>query len=177
MEKQNRSAIVSWLFPLFFLLVVVFIMLFNFSTKSKADAEETISKNLIRSTQDYGDDLLYKLETLGKIAGPVRVLLERDPDMGDVYGTQIADILYSCSDAYKVVYCDSEGHGVDNLGAEVSLAGEPYFENIAQFDSTSYVYVENDTAADSTEKSAIVVAERVSGEGKKKFSAYVLPIG
>lgn len=176
MEKQNRSAIVSWLFPLFFLLVVVFIMLFNFSTKSKADAEETISKNLIRSTQDYGDDLLYKLETLGKIAGPVRVLLERDPDMGDVYGTQIADILYSCSDAYKVVYCDSEGHGVDNLGAEVSLAGEPYFENIAQFDSTSYVYVENDTAADSTEKSAIVVAERVSGEGKKNFLLMYYPL-
>lgn len=176
MEKQNRSAIVSWLFPLFFLLAVVFIMLFNFSTKSKADAEDTVSKNLIKSTQDYGDDLLYKLETLGKIASPVRVLLERDPEMGDVYGTQITDILYSCSDAYKVVYCDSEGHGIDNLGTEVSLAGEPYFGNIVQFDSTSYVYVENDTAADSTEKSAIVVAERVAGEDGKSFLLLYYPL-
>ena len=176
MEKQNKSAIVSWLVPLMILLAVVFVMMFNFSTKSKADAEDTVSKNLIKSAQDYGDDFLYKLETLGKIASPVRVLLERDSGMGDAYGTQIADILYSCSDAYKVVYCDSEGHGVDNLGAEVSLAGEPYFGNIVQFDSTSYAYVENDTASDSTERSAIVVAERVSDEGAKSFLLMYYPL-
>ena len=176
MEKQNRSAIVSWLFPLLFLLAVVLIMLFNFSTKSKADAQDTVSKNLIKSAQDYGDDFLYKLETLGKIASPVRVLIERDPEMGDVYGTQITDILYTCSDAYKVVYCDSEGHGIDNLGQEVSLAGEPYFENIVQFDSTSYAYVENDMAADSTEKSAIVVAERIVNEEGKSFLLMYYPL-
>lgn len=176
MEKQNRSAIVSWLVPLALLLAVVFIMLFNFSTKSKADAEDTVSKNLIKGAQDYGDDFLYKLESLSKIASPVRVLLEREPQLGITYGTQIADILYSCSDAYKVVYCNGEGNGIDNLGQEVSLAGEPYFENIVQFDSTSYAYVENDPTVDSGEKSAIVVAERISGEGAKSFLLMYYPL-
>ena len=176
MEKQNRSAIVSWIVPLLLLLAVVFVMLFNFSTKSKADAEDVITKNLIKLTQDYGEDFLCKLETLSKIAGPVCAMLERDPVMGEEHGAQICDILYSCSDAYKVIYCDGGGNGVDNLGTEVSLAGELYFENIVEFDSTTYVYVEDDISADSVVQSAIVVAERVENEGGKRFLLLYYPL-
>ena len=176
MEKQNRSTIVSWLFPLLFLLAVVFVMLFNFSTKSQSDAEDTVSKSLIKSTQDYGEEFLYKLETLGKIAGPIRIMLERDSETDDEYRAQVCDILYSCSDAYKVIYCDSEGHGVDHLGQEVSLAGEPYFENLVQFDSTTYVYAEDDISDDSTQRSAIVVAERVEEDGGKSYLLMYYPL-
>lgn len=160
MEKQNRSAIISWIVPAALLLAVVFILLFNFSTKSSAEAMDAVSKSLIKSAQGYGDAFLYRLETLSKVASPFRVLMERDTRMGNVNESDLADILYSCSDAYKVIFCDDEGQGVDHRGESVSVGNEEYFRTIAQFESTSYVYVEE--SADSADESAIVVAERIT---------------
>ena len=174
MEKQNKSAIISWIVPAVFLLAVVSIMMFNFATKSSAEASDTISRNLIKSTQGYGDEFLYRLETLGKIASPFRVLLERDAQIGDVHGGDLTNILYSCSDAYKVIYCDSTGQGVDNQGESVSVGNEAYFREIAQFDSTSYVYVEG--TDNSSEKPSIVVAERVAQEDGTKFILLFYPL-
>lgn len=171
MEKQNRSAIVSWLIPAVLLLIVVFIMLFNFSTKSSAEAAETVSRNLIRSTQGYGENFLYKLETLGKVASPFRVLLERDSELNEKHAADMAQILYSCTDAYKVVLCDYSGNGIDQSGHEVSVGSEAYFRTIAQFDSMSYVYTDDTGLDGASAKPAVVVAERAS---KGDAATYIL---
>lgn len=176
MERQNRSAIISWIVPAIILLAVVGIMLFNFSTKSSAEAADTVSRNLIKSAQDYGDDFLNKLETLDKVASPFRVLMERNTVLSDKYTVDMADILYSCSDAYQVIYCDGEGRGVDQTGADVFVGDEGYFQNIIQFDSTSYVYVEGTQGSGVSEKPAIVVAERIMGEDETDFLLLYYPM-
>ena len=81
MEKQNRSAIVSWVVPSLILIAVIFVMMFSFSSKSTADATDTISRNLIRSAQTYGENFLYELESLNQVASPLCVLMERNPDI------------------------------------------------------------------------------------------------
>ena len=176
MEKQNRSAIISWIFPAIILLAVVGIMLFNFSTKSRAEASDTIAKNLIKSAQDYGDDFLDRLETLDKVASPFRVLMERNTILGGTYAADVADIIYSCSDAYQVICCDAEGRGIDQTGAEVFVGEEGYFQNIVQFESTSYVYVEGIQDSGVSQKPAIVVAERIIGEDGTNFLLLYYPM-
>ena len=56
MESQNRSAIASWVVPSAFLMIVVIVMLFNFTTKSSAEAADAVSRNLIKSAQNYGEN-------------------------------------------------------------------------------------------------------------------------
>ena len=172
MEERNKSAIISWIVPAIIFLLVVFVMMFNFSTKSSAAASDTVSRNLVKSAQAYAEDFLDRLQALGKISGPFRVLLERSPELDDDKAADIADILYSCTEAYKVVLCDAEGNGVDQLGRQAALGSESYFRNITQYDVASCTYVEG-KPGNPEEKPAIVVAECVSeGEETKYLLLY-----
>ncbi len=168
MEERNKSAIVSWIVPAIIFLLVVFVMMFNFSTKSSAAAEETVSRNLIKSAQSYADDFLDRLQTLGRVAGPFRVLLERDTELDDSKAADIADVLYSCTEAYKVVLCDAAGRGVDQTGEQVELGARDYFQRIVQYSATSCAYVEGEEG-NSREKPAIVVAERIVEEDETNY--------
>lgn len=157
MEKQNKTAVVSWIIPGMILILVIFIMMFNFSSKSRASATDTISRNLIKSAQDYGDAFLNQLELLSSVADPFRILLEKNAELGETYMADMTAILYSCTDAYRVVCCDVGGEGVDQNGEKVSVGGETYFETVSQSDTVSYVYTEE---GDGT----VVVVQRVSRE-------------
>lgn len=169
MEKQTKSAIASWIGPAVLLIIVISVMMYSFSSKSRSNATDTISRNVIKTTQGYGDTFLNKLETLSKVASPFRVLLERDPDIANVHAADLTDILYACSDAYRVIYCDGNGEGIDQTGDTVSVGNEEYFRNIAQSDSISYVYMDAETTGDSSVKPTVVVAERVEKGGETDY--------
>lgn len=160
MEKQNKSAIVSWVIPSLILIAVIFVMMYNFSNKSSADASDTISRNLIKAAQTYGENFMYDLETLGNVASPFRVLLERDSSLDERHAADMTEILYSCTNAYKVIFCDSDGQGVDHQGDNVSIGNEEYFQSIHQSDTVSYVYTEEGDVV----SGAIVVVQRVARE-------------
>lgn len=176
MEKQTKSAIASWIGPAILLVIVIAVMMYSFSSKSSADATDTVSRNVIKSAQDYGNTFLYRLETLSKVTSPVRVLLERDPNISNAHAADLTDILYSCSDAYKVIYCDGEGEGIDQTGQAVSVGNEEYFQNIAQFDSTTYVYVDEETTGDASIKPSVVVAERASTDAGTNYFLLFYPM-
>ena len=167
MEKQNKTIVVSWIVPGLILVAVIFVMMFNFSNKSSADAKDTISKNLIKSAQEYSDDFLYELETLCNVASPFRVWLEENPDLDEADTADMTAILYSCTDAYKVLYCDQEGTGIDQTGAQISVAGRDYFNTVLQSDTVSYVYTKDDEGAAGS--GAIVAVQRVSRESGSHY--------
>lgn len=160
MEKQTRTTVVSWIIPGLILIAVIFVLMFNFSNKSSASAMETISKNLIKSAQDYGSSFMNELETFVSAVNPFRVLLEQKAELSEVSEADMTQILYSCTDAYRVIYCDSEGVGLDQSGAEVSVGSEAYFQTIRQTDTVSYVYAQDAGHDDG----AVVVVERVNRE-------------
>ena len=164
MEKQNRSAIVSWAVPLVILVLVIAVMMLSFSTKSNSEASDTISRNLIRSAQTYGENFIHELETLDKVASPFCILLEQNPDISKNRVADMTEILYSCTDAYQVVFCDSEGQGVNQESTPVSIGDEEYFKSVQQSDTLSYVYISDEQLGNSTARKAIAVIQRVDME-------------
>ena len=164
MEKQNRSAIMSWIVPALILIVVIFVMMFNFSSKSSADASETISRNLIRSAQTYGENFSSELEILSKVAGPFCAWFERNPNLGGGQASDMTEILYSCTNAYKVIYCDSDGLGINQEGESVSVGNEEYFQSILQSDTLSYAYVDEEGT-----NGVIVVVQRVNSDNGQHY--------
>ena len=146
MEKQNRSAIAAWVIPSLTLIIIIFIMMFSFSSKSTADASDTISENLIKSAQTYGESFSYELETLGKVVGPFCVLLGQNPDLGSEHLTEMVDILYSSTEAFKVILCDNSGQGIDQQGEPVFTGNEEYFQNVQQLETPAYVYADREQA-------------------------------
>ena len=161
MKKQNRSAIAAWVIPSLFLIIVIFIMMFSFSSKSTADASDTISENLIKSAQTYGKSFSHELETLDKVAGSFCVLLGKNPDLGSEYAMDMVDILYSSTDAFKVILCDNSGQGVNQQGETVRIGNEEYFQNIQQSDTPAYVYADHEQA--------IVIVQRVESADSQYY--------
>lgn len=167
MEKQNKSAIVSWIVPAIILIAVIFIMMLNFSSKSSADASDTISRNLIRAAQAYGESFMHELETISNVATPLRVLMEQNPELDEARFAEMAEILYSCTDAYKVIFCDSDGQGVTHGGEAVAIGGEDYFRSIQQSDTVTYVYTEEESG--NNDAGSIVVVQRITRENSIQY--------
>ena len=166
MESQNRSAIASWVVPAALLMIVVVVMLFNFSTKSSAEAADAVSRNIIKSTQSYGENFINEIESLAKVSRPVRILLEQDASWDATRATNMAGILDSCTEAGRIIICNGEGAGVDQSGEAVSIGGEEYFQNLQQNDSLVYVYYEEQ----------IIVAERIKRENETNYLLLFYPM-
>ena len=164
MEKQNRSAVITWVVPALILVVVIFVMMFNFSSKTSADASDTISRNLIKSAQTYGENFSKELEILGKVAGPFCVWMEQNPGLGEKHAAEMTEILYSCTSTYRVIYCDSDGQGVDQEGEPVSVGNEEYFQSILQSDTLSYVYIDEEGT-----NGIIAVVQRVNSDNGQYY--------
>lgn len=159
MENQSKSVIISWIVPLAAFMAVILVMLFNFSTKSSAEAADTVSRNLIKSTQSYGETFIHELETLSKVARPIRALLEKETAWNKDDIVDAVDILDECTDANQVIFCDGAGQGVNHMREEVSVANEEYFQYIQKSDSSSYVYTDGE----------IVVVEQINGASGKNY--------
>lgn len=161
MENQNKSIAFQWILPSAILMIVVLIMLFNFSTKSSADAQEDVSKSLIDVTKQYEDDFMNELESLKMISQPIKKLLERESSENRGRVVELLDVLASGSSAYKVCYCAADGQGLNQLGEDISLADMEYFQTILNSPNVSYVYVEEENYL---AEDVIVVAERVAAD-------------
>ena len=108
MDNQNRSSVLQWLIPTGIMMVVVIGMLLSFSAKSNKEAENSVSKTLIASTEGYGERFLHELQKVGKVGETTASLLNME-------GTQDADrvmellgIAAECAGVEKVLYCSAE---------------------------------------------------------------------
>lgn len=169
MESQNKSVIASWVVPGIILIIAVAIMVINFTTKSSSDATEAVSRNLIKSTQIYGENFIHELDVLSQVAGPIRVIAEREGSWDEEFKADMAEILDSCTDAYRVIFCDGSGQGVDGQRENVDIGEEEYFQSVRQSDDIAYIYADvNDPGGAGIHKS-VVVAERVISEGSEGY--------
>lgn len=169
MGNQNKSAIVSWVVPAVILIIAVAVLVVNFTTKSSEDAMESVSRNLIRSTQIYGEKFIHELNVLSKVAGPVRAIVEREGEWDEQVEADMAEILDSCTDAYKIVFCDEQGHGVDGQRETVDVGGEEYFKEAQESANLTYIYTEINDPDEPEVQKAIVVVERLTGESSTGY--------
>ena len=70
-----------------------------------------------------------------------------------------------------MVFCDSEGNGIDEAGNKVSIGTEPYFEEL-RFSESSFLYIKRD---DDEAQRSILVAERVD-RGAGSFMVLYYPV-
>lgn len=161
MDSQNKSVAFQWIVPTAILMVVVLVMLFNFSTKSSADAEETVSRNLIESTEQYGNKFLVQLESLKAAAQPIKKLMEQEGIQDEEYVAKLIDVLASGSNASKVCFCNPDGQGINQSGEAISLADMQYFQAILNSSGASYIYTNEESEVS---KHVIIVVEPVVTE-------------
>ena len=78
MDNRNKSSVLQWVIPTAIMMVVVMAMLINFSNKSSTEAEETVAKTLLASTESFGNRFINQLDVVKSTAKPIRALLEKE---------------------------------------------------------------------------------------------------
>ncbi len=168
MDNRNRSSVLQWLIPTAVMMVVVMAMLINFSNKSSTEAEDTVARTLIASTESYGSRFISQLDGVRKAAGPIKALLEKEAVDNQERMAQLLQVVVESSDAYKAVYCDMSGKGINQDGAEISIAGADYFGALQQSE-TPYIYTEE-------EQPTVLIAEHIATENIQGYLLLYYPM-
>ena len=134
MEKKSKSSVLQWVVPFAVPMIIVVIILFNFSAKSNAAAKQSVADDLCRSARRYAEELSSELEMIGRVIRSVCTALETDQTLGDVQIVELVKIAADCTEASRVELCDRDGNGVDQLGNKISIGNEEYFRDIQNSD-------------------------------------------
>lgn len=157
MEKQSEHSVLKWAVPFAAPMIVVLIIIFNFSVKSGASARQIVADNMMLSTRRSAEILVNELKTMGRVIKSICGVLEQDQTLND---TQISDLVKSTADsteALRVEFCDDNGNGIDQSGNTISIGEEEYFQRILASDE-ELLYIGADEYID---QESIVVVERL----------------
>lgn len=160
MEKKSKSSVLQWVVPFAVPMIIVVIILFNFSAKSNAAAKQSVADDLCRSARRYAEELSSELEMIGRVIRSVCTALETDQTLGDVQIVELVKIAADCTEASRVELCDRDGNGVDQLGNKISIGNEEYFRDIQNSDD-QFLYIEGNSEE---EERSIVVVERIRSD-------------
>lgn len=160
-ENQNKSSFLHWIIPFAVPMVVVLIILFNFSVRSNAKAEESVMEEMAMTAQRYTESLAGQLETISRVVVSVRTVVEEDLSLSDQQIVALLKIVGECTEAAKVELCDSSGNGINQSGETVSIGEEEYFQEVLS--GTTHFYVEE---SEPMTQQFIVAVQRMKREGK-----------
>ncbi|MBQ6806201.1 MAG: GGDEF domain-containing protein [Lachnospiraceae bacterium] len=141
-ENQTKSIAMQWVVPTAVLMLVLVIMLFNFTTKSKVNAADTVNRNMTSIAEQCADNFSEQLTLLEKVGKPIAELLGKCTSEEEV--CELIEVAMRHSDAYMVYACDEIGNGMSSDGKAIDIAETDYFEAIKASTDVAYTYVAND---------------------------------
>lgn len=144
MSNQTKSITIQWIVPTIILMMVLMIMLFNFSTKSELNAKNTVTKSMTSTAQICARNLQEQITQLEKVGGPIAEILENEETLDSEYAVKLAEVAMKYSGAYMVYICDETGSGINKKGEEISIADRDYYDVVSQTTSTEYIYTMDD---------------------------------
>ena len=127
MDDNRKAIAVQWLVPAGILLMVIAIMLFNFTTKSRLSANDTVTRNMTDAASACADNFREQLTLLTTIGEPVTELMEDKTSLESIYALKVIRLVMRYSGAYAVCMLDENGKGIDNTGEKISMAELPTF--------------------------------------------------
>lgn len=126
-DKHVKSIIIQWIVPFTAFMVVLCVMLINFSITSKKKEYEETEAFLVGTAEDYADEFAHTIKDLVDAAAPIA-------DFAGTYSSQypemeqnVAAVLADNTEAYQVVCCNLLGEGVTQDGNAVKLKETDYF--------------------------------------------------
>lgn len=167
MDNQNKSSILQWLIPTGIMLVVVVGMLVSFNSKSNKEAESSVLKNLIASTETYGERFMNRLNGVSKAGEPVRILLESEGTENADRVVELLDVAANASGIETVLYTDDKGAAVDRKGNSLDISKTEWFQEVLAGEQP-YIYAK--------EVTSVAVVKPVSSGGGQGYLILLYPM-
>lgn len=174
-DRKTRSAVLQWFAPTFLLIVIIVVMLYNFSVKSSQTVDRDVNGTFVDTARGYAMKMNYELVKMSDAGKPIGYLMQGYISSNKRFMVEMTDALCINTDAYAVVYYSHGEEGLLHDGVKVSVTELSYFDKIQEAmkdvgKSSSgdvavrYIYVENDELE--TERRAIIAIVSVDGEAE-----------
>ncbi|NLL77025.1 MAG: diguanylate cyclase [Clostridiales bacterium] len=173
-DGQTRAAVAQWLIPAIVLIVVVIVMLFNFSAKSSQSAAEEVENRMVDVVEKYAIKIKYELASMANAGKPVGHLMGEYIAFNGGFSAKMASVLKDNTKAYAIIYCDSGENGMDQNAIKVNLKDLSYFAEIfeeAAGGNTSDA--DEQMAADNKAVKYVYVKDDEIGMGKEAVVAVI----
>ncbi|NLL78235.1 MAG: GGDEF domain-containing protein [Clostridiales bacterium] len=140
-KKQNRTAVMQWIVPITVLLLIVIVLLINFSYSAKEDAKEIVEQSLLNTADQYAARVHTELEAMTKAGEPISATVVQywNRYRDDQFIIQMLENLKQYTSAYMVILSDLEGKAVTDTGEKEDISGETFFAG-ASLTGQKYIY-------------------------------------
>lgn len=140
-DKKTRAALIQWLIPSAVLLLIVVIMLIDFSVTSKKRVAEELEEEIVSVTNGYAQRLYTELNTMTEAGLMAADLYKEYPDSSEKYLQMLAIVLGENTFAQGIVISDKKGNGITHEGKHVNISEELYFKERGDI-SHNYTYID-----------------------------------
>lgn len=163
MKEEQGKVFLQWLIPAACVVIVIMVMFFNFSNKTKREAIETFESDMMEIADRYAlkvNSDLHMLQVAGKTAMQVIEAYEKvNPPVVD----HLLRSLVDNTTAFNAIYCDADGRGVDKTGTGRDMMGFSYYLTVKNVVEPRYIYLEDDGISEGSAILLIIPAEEEDG--------------
>lgn len=170
-NRQVKQVIIRWGLPVGVFLILVVLMVVNFSVKSKESGKKNVADTLLATAEKCAIQVNNELSIMtasGESMGQLLTLYTKD----DVWeGTQVASVLKKNTEAFQVIVCNKDGMGLHDSYTKhwIDISETDYFSALKEIDGQKYFYTRNDGYVGVP---AIISAVPIEKKGVKK--GYIL---
>ena len=170
MKEEQRQTFLQWLIPAICVVLIILVMFFNFSNKTKAEAIDIFENDITEIADKYAVKIsndLFMMQEAGETAMQV---VSTYGSLDSEVVKQVISALADNTEAYAAVYCHENGNGVDQAGNRIKLQEQAYFEEAYGFEEPRYIYLEDDGIAGVPAVLLVIPSE--SGQEGRLFLYY-----
>ncbi len=163
-DKRNISPIACWVAALVFMIIMIAIVILQYSDIFSEHLQETGKKQAVMQVQQYADRIKSNLQLLNEDKDSISYIIFNTGSSDDL--TMVRSAVAS-GNAYMAVICNSDGIGIDQEGERVDLSGFSYFTDIVRKSSyEDMFYVPDDNI---TGENAFVTAGEIRTDTRTEY--------
>ena len=103
-DRQTKSAIIQWLIPAIILVIIIIVMLTDFSVKSQQAAADDVAGLYLNKAEKYAEEVNYEIKGMTAAGKTIIQLIYEEKWMSEKRIAEMEKALYENSDAYAVLY-------------------------------------------------------------------------
>ena len=82
-DKQTKSVIMQWLIPTVILVIILVVMLTDFSTQSQQAAADNVAKSYVNAAEKYAEEVKYEIQGMAAAGKTIIQLICEEPGISE----------------------------------------------------------------------------------------------
>lgn len=131
-DRRTKSAIIQWLIPATITVIILLVMLHNFSVRSRQAASDAAMKAYLNMAERYAEKVNYEIKGMMAAGKTVMRLIEEETWISEKEILEMENAICENSDAYEIMFYGSNNSGLLHDGSRIEISKISYLSEIVE---------------------------------------------